>query len=262
MIFAGPSGILERIDEGFSLRMPEQPTFWWGNAIAFDRPPKAGDHEHWMALFARHIADRQPESLHRTFSWPGIDRGFDHPFLRAGFESIEHVILAAEPTDRIVAPHAVDDSIVGIDDALSWLEVQDLLVQTRLVQQSFEAYRRFIERRIAGWRTLIGAGQGAWFGVRREGRLVATLGVFVESRPGADGRLIGRFQHVATHPAARHAGIAGTLVAHATRVAFERLRADRLVVVADERDSARRVYESVGYRATDHQRGLERVGLA
>jgi ribosomal protein S18 acetylase RimI-like enzyme len=260
MIFAGPHGILERIDDGFVLRMPDQPTFWWGNAIAFDHAPREDDFPRWSMLFSRHIAGLQPASTHRTFSWDGIAAGHLAPFLNAGFDTFENVVLAARPGDPITAPHPVDAPIEQPDTDAAWREVQDLLVQTRLVQQSFDAYRDFIERRIAGWRALIDAGQGAWFGIRCDGHLASTVGVFVEAAPGVDGRRIGRFQHGATQPASRHLGLAGTLVAHATRHAFDRLGADTLLIVADANDGPRRVYEECGFGVAGFQRGLEQVG--
>ncbi len=85
----------------------------------------------------------------------------------------------------------------------------------------------------------------------------ATLGVFVEAARGPDGRRIGRFQQVATNPSARRQGLAGTLVLHASRVAFDALDADVLLILADAHAAARRVYERAGYRLASVEYGLE-----
>ena len=258
LIFLPDDGSLVRIDGGFVMRTPSNPGFWWGNTLRFDRPPGAGDFERWTALFHTHVHAVQPESTHMTFGWSGDETGSIAPFVDAGFTYFEILSLGVDRVDQVVTPWpdpGVHPAPVTEDD---WPALQSLLVELRDPWHGEADYTEFIARRIDGWRRLEALGQGGWFAVREAGAIVAALGVFAEAVRGPDGRRIGRFQHVHTHPAARRRGLAGLLVAHASRHAFARLDVDTLLISADEHDVARRVYEACGYRIRSRHRGLER----
>lgn len=211
-----------------------------------------------MRLFARHVHAVQPASTHVTFGWDGAERGAIDRFVAAGFESFETIALAVERGQPVVAPHVDPDAaIVPLrdDDRAALIALH---VATRDEKHSAASYTRYITERVDGWRALEAAGRGRCFGAKRDGVLVAALGVFAERERGRDGRRIGRFQHVATLPEARRRGLAGTLVAHASRHAFDALDVDTLLILADADDAARRVYASCGYRIRSRHRGLER----
>jgi predicted GNAT family acetyltransferase len=104
------------------------------------------------------------------------------------------------------------------------------------------------------YRRMSEAGLGHWYGAFSENQLVADLGLF------HDGAL-GRFQNVGTHPAFRRRGVCATLVFLASQHALgEHALGEHalktLVMVADEDGDARRVYEDVGFVATEKQRTL------
>src|SRR5260370_19217228 len=82
------------------------------------------------------------------------------------------------------------------------------------------------------------AGGATWFGAFTAGRLVAHLGLV--RLPGG----LARFQDVETHPSFRRQGLAGTLGWHAARYGLGQLRAVRLVIVAEQRPPATRVFAS------------------
>ena len=235
---------------------PSNPTYWWGNCLRFAQAPEDGDFARWTALFATHVHARQPASTHTTFGWEGREQGVVQPFLDAGFDYFETIVLTAQRGNAIRAPHVASSTPVRIAGT-RWDELLELMMVTREAFHTEGPYREFATRRIDGWRALETAGRGAWFGIVDDDRLVSALGVFVEAEAGADDRRIGRFQHVVTHPDARRRGYAGTLVAHASAYAFDRLGADGLLIIADENDVARRVYQACGYRATTWQRNLE-----
>ena len=238
---------------------PSNPTYWWGNCLRFAHPPQDGDLARWTMLFATHIHAVQPASRHTTFGWEGDEKGLVEPFLEAGFAYDETIVLTAGPGDPVPAPHAASTKVpIRIDGAV-WDQLLDLLVLTRVACHAEDGYRVFAERRIAGWRALEDQRQGAWFGIVDGGRLVSALGVYAEAEPGADGRRIGRFQHVVTDPDARRRGYAGALVAHASAYGFGTLGADALLIAADENDTARRIYEASGYRVATWHRNLERA---
>ncbi len=259
LIFLPEDGSLVAIDGGFAMRTPSNPGYWWGNALRFDRPPAAGDFARWTALFRRYVQAVQPASRHMAFGWSGDRAGAIEPFVAAGFSYFETIALALQRSDPVAAPWPDREAVpapIGHDE---WPALQALLIDTRDPWHDEAGYTEFIARRIDHWRLLESRGQGRWFAIRRSGAPVAALGVFAEAERGPDGRRIGRFQHVATHPSARRRGFAGVLVAHASRHAFERLDVDTLLIVADENDAARRVYEACGYRIASRDRGLERA---
>ena len=82
-------------------------------------------------------------------------------------------------------------------------------------------------RRAAADRSLVEQGRGQWFGAFLDGRLVASLGLFVASAG------LARFQEVKTHPDFRGRGLCGTLVHHASRYGLDELGVATLVMVAD-----------------------------
>ena len=116
--------------------------------------------------------------------------------------------------------------------------------------------RAFYEQRTADARRLAENGHGAWFGAFAGDRLVAQLGVF------SDGSGVARYQNVETHPAWRRKGLAGTLVWQAGRYAADQLGAHTLVIVAEPRRDAIRVYRSVGFTEAEAQIAFERPSPA
>jgi Acetyltransferase (GNAT) family len=67
-----------------------------------------------------------------------------------------------------------------------------------------------------------------------------------------------RYQHVETDPAARHRGLAGTLVWTAGRYGREVLSTSTFVIVADPAGAAIRVYRACGFIARQSQLSFER----
>jgi len=264
LIFLPEDGSLTPFDGGFVMLTPSNPTYWWGNTLCFDRPPRDDDFEPWNRAFERYVHAVQPESSHRTFGWDGAERGQIDRFVADGFAYFETIEVHADRGDVVRAPKPdADVDIVRLAGS-DWDALRALQVETRDPPHSAAGYDTFIARRIVGWRALEARGQGCWFGVRGEtndaaGTIVAALGVFAEARRGHDGRRIGRFQHVTTHPSMRRRGLASLLVEHASRFAFDRLDVDTLLIVADANDVARRVYEGCGYRVRSIQHGLERA---
>ena len=243
------------------VRTPDNPTYWWGNTLHFDGPPRDGDLERWDRLFETHVEAYQPLSTHRTFGWDGSARGAIAPFVARGYEYFELLVLAAKASTPIVAPYPGSVARVAAISGAGWDALLDLLVDTRDPSKHMrDDYRVFAERRVSRWRSLVDAGRGAWLGARagdEDDRLLSALGVFVEAEAGPDGRRIGRFQHVVTRVEARRRGIAGVLVAEAARFAFDALGADTLLIVADEHHDARRAYQAAGFVPAAMQRGLE-----
>ncbi len=258
LIFVGDDGSVEPFDGGLVVRTPSNPGYWWGNCLHFDRPPQAGDVDRWMAAFETHVHARQPASSHHAFGWDGDAPGEVEPFVAAGFRCFETMTLAVDRGQAVVAPKRPDVAIDRIATDDGWDGVRRLEVATRDAGFDEAPYDTFVARRITRWHALDAAGQGGWFAVHDDGRVVASLGVFAEAERGRDGRRIGRFQHVSTHPSMRRRGLASRLVEHASRFAFEQLDVDTLLISADAHDVARLVYEGCGFERRSRHHGLER----
>jgi predicted GNAT family acetyltransferase len=96
------------------------------------------------------------------------------------------------------------------------------------------------------------AGLGNWWGAFLDGKMVSSLGLFLEHG-------VGRFQNVETHPNFQRQGLCGTLVHTAAKHAFETLNARVLVMCADPEYHAARIYESVGFKPNETQIALEKA---
>lgn len=242
------------------VRTPANPTFYWGNTLLFQRAPEVGDYPRWMALFERLIAAPQPASAHRTFGWIEDAPGEIGPFLAAGFERNDAVVMQATDLPPAAVP-AVPVQLRALAGDGDWAQLVELLVHTRAAAHESATYRPFAAQRVAGWRALAARGQGGWFGAWVDERglpvLAAALGIFVE-REAVNGERLARYQSVATAVAYRRRGLCRALLAHAGRHARTALAADRLIIVAMADELPQRIYEGTGFRAAGLQRGLER----
>ena len=61
-----------RRDDYVVVHSPSNPTFWFGNFLIFDGPPRPGDAQRWERRFEREFAD-EPRVRHRTFRWDRTD---------------------------------------------------------------------------------------------------------------------------------------------------------------------------------------------
>lgn len=252
LIFSRFAGEISDRGDYLVIRTPANPTYYWGNFLLFAQPPRAGDLARWRTRFVDEVGPNPPVK-HMAFGIDGTegDAGAVEPFLQAGFEREENVILTATTVQR---PPKWNDEVtvrplVSDED---W--TQDLQQQILCFQEDHEptGYRVFAQRKQASYRAMIAAGLGQWFGAFLDDRLTASLGLFVD-----DG--IGRFQAVSTHPDYRRRGICGRLVHDAALLGLTQMGAQQLVMAADPAYHAARIYESIGFAPTERQVGLQWV---
>ena len=102
---------------------------------------------------------------------------------------------------------------------------------------------------MAQYRKMIESGNGRWFGATFDNQIVGSLGIF------SDGD-IGRYQIVSTRKDFQRRGVCSTLVYKSAKYALEKMKLNKLVMVADEDYHAAKIYESVGFIPTEKQVGV------
>jgi len=230
------------------VRTEENPRYWWGNFLLLAAAPRASEMGGWLERFA----DVFPDARHRVFGVDvaDADEVDEAVFASAGLAADRGVVLTArsvaEPPHRHAA--AVIRPLAGPDD---WYQ-SGQLTAVCVAQDPVPADQEFAELRAAARRRVAEAGAATWFGAFADDSLVAQLGLV--PLPGR----LARFQDVETHPAARRQGLAGTLVWTASRFGLDELGAAQLVIVADPGSAGHRVYQSVGFAATEDHVGFVR----
>jgi len=254
-----PDRVVERRDGYLLIRSPSNPTFYWGNLLLFDEPPRAGDGTRWEKLFEAEFAD-EPRAEHRTFAWDqteGVAGAAQEEFVARGYDIEESIGLVAakgrvQPhprENREVVIQALDPA-AGADEQL-WSAVVELQVASRDEGHDEESFRSFARARLDDRRGLFRAGCGAWYIAidPAGGELAASCGIVVTG-----GR--GRFQAVDTALAFRRRGICSRLVVEAARHSAEAHAAERFVIVADVGYHALGLYESLGFERLEHVVGV------
>jgi hypothetical protein len=230
---------------------PSNPVFYWGNFLLFPAPPGPGDLEKWKDLFAREIVARHPQTEHFAFGWdsPEGSPGLVQPFLDQGFHLGDLVVLTAS---EVVEPpkYNCEVQVRPLSEDWEWDQALENQVICREGGHEEQGYRVFKQAQMERYRRMTRLGLGFWFGAFLEEKLVADLGIFTDGD-------VARFQNVGTHPDVRRRGICGALVHQSSRFAFEQMGVDTLVMVAEVEYHAAAIYQSVGFRPTEKQVGLD-----
>lgn len=228
--------VVETRADHLLVRSPENPLFHFGNMIVVLDDERLGDVEHWLTVFR----DELPDATWRAFALPG------KPDLEVwgahGFEpETETALVRTVASGRVEGTSAVEGyELSRLPETSDWM---DLLPHGPVVDLVYLKVRGVI---LAKERRLAARGVGAWFGAKRDGRVVASLGI-IDLGDGT-----ARYRHVATDAEHRGRGLASWLLEEAAAWASE-CGAERLVIVADTGTDAERLYRA---------RGFEPAGLA
>ncbi len=250
LVFARFGGtVLER--GAYTVILTESnPGYHWGNYILFDDGPRRGDLARWKDLFDEELGKRI-KAGHYAFGWDlcGEEAGEVEEFLEAGFNLNRSLVLTAE---AVVKPAKSGQTVVvrELVEDREWEEATRGQIECRGPGHEYWSYCEFMRLKMQGYRDMSLAGLGKWFGAFLDGSLVASLGIF---RDGT----VGRFQNVVTNREHRNKGICRALVYETSVFALMTMGIERLVMVADEDYFAARIYESLGFRPTEHQYGLD-----
>ena len=220
------------------IRTPGNPDYWWGNFLLL-QDLKPGSGGGWVARFAAEF----PDARHIALGLDETGAGTVDPGELAGMTMERNAVMTA--TSVHAPPHPNTEAVLRtLEGDADWRQSLELATAVHTGGPGGDA--GFLTARLAARRALTEAGHGAWFGAFLNGTLVSQLGLIT----GKSG--FARYQSVETHPAARRRGLAGTLVWHAgtTVLAGD---TSTLVMVADPRDVAIRVYRSVGFTVTEPQ---------
>jgi ribosomal protein S18 acetylase RimI-like enzyme len=257
--------VVQRREGYLVVRTPSEPGFYWGNLLLFDDPPAAGDRVRWERLFDTEFTGH-PSVQHRTFAWDRVDGeiGQAHEeFVAVGYEMENTIALVAAPHE--LHPHAREnrevnvralDPAAGADRPL-WEQVMELQVAEHdNASEPGDIYRAFLQRRMDALRTLFQDGRGAWYvALAGDGTVAGSCGVVVTGDRG-------RFHAVDTAAAHRRRGICSRLVVEAAHRSAEVHGAERLVISADAEYHALGLYESLGFRRTEHVHGVSQTPAA
>jgi GNAT superfamily N-acetyltransferase len=250
LIFPEFDGTITDRGDYLSVRSPLSPTFYWGNFLLFARPPGPGDLDTWRDLFRREIGG-PPDTQHMAFTWdsPAGEQGAVEAFVEAGFNLESNVVQVARAL-RLPPRAATDVIIRPLRSDAEFDEVIEQQVLSREPEHEESGYRTFRKNMMERYRRMDAAGRGHWYGAFLGERLVADLGVF------HDGRGLGRYQSVETHPEFRNRGIAGRLVFEAGRQAMAEHGLHTLVIIAEADSSPARIYASAGFLPVEKNVGL------
>ena len=228
-------------------RSPYNPTHYWGNFLLLDYVPEPGSAAAWLARFEEAL----PDARHRTFAF---DDTSAEPARLAGFA--DHGLRIERSTtlttSSLTEPPRMNAEAIyrRLESDADWAQKRAL--QLACFDEYDESQEEFVVRRAESNRQLVAAVGGGWFGAFLDGQLVSQMGL-VNAGSG-----LARFQSVETHPSFRERGLAGTLLHHVGSFGLGDLGARTLVIVADPDDTAIRLYEAVGFRATETTLQAER----
>jgi ribosomal protein S18 acetylase RimI-like enzyme len=251
LMFARFDGEVVARGDHIVVRTPHNPTYWWGNFLLYENAPREGDAAAWLAAFDEDIARHQPDSTHRAFGIDGpADFALPADFVEAGFTKSLGTVLTLKPDWLDPTPRTLpgEFSIRAAELPARIPALVDLQVAANDSGHPTDSYRLFRQRQMQRYAAMQDAGLGHWFAVYARGPQgeipVADCGLFRERR-GAGGTA--RFQNVCTHPQWRRRGLASALVYAVCRHAFQVMRDETLVIVADPDDVAIGLYQSLGF---------------
>lgn len=234
-------------DAFITVRTPGNPGYYFGNFLIFDRAPRPEDADRWPQLFNEQFAV-DPQVRHAAFAWSiDAERGYIEPFLQRGYTLQERVVLTGSGVRDFEPPQGVQIRL--FDGDADWSAQLELGYATREECYDREPYEAFKRLQVEHHRQITRE-FGAWLGAFDGDRLTGSCGIFSV----ADG--IARYQDVGVFPEYRNRGIARSLICAAGRFAIEQFGSKQLIIVADEHDFARRIYERAGLTLTQREGAL------
>ena len=228
-------------DRYLVVRTEANPTFYWGNFLLFPEPPKPGEPEEWLALFAAEF----PDAAHVSIGADGVDGvlGAADEMRQLGLTEELNVVLT---TDAVTPPRPPEPELDLRTPATDEEWEQAVAFRIAVDEDESDGHRLFVERRTREYRALVATGHGIYLAAFVDGVARAGLGLFAE-----DG--VARYQSVETQQDFRGRGLASALLVEAARQIREQQQVDTFVIVADPDYHAIDIYRRLGFSDTERQ---------
>ncbi len=248
LIFAKFDGEISDRGSYLVVKTLTNPNYFWGNLIIFDRAPQQGDFDKWKTIFRTEFTD--PRIYHLTFGWdsPDGEAGDISEFIKNGYTFEKSVVLTAQ---KVRLPKKCHPSVKvrPIESDQEWEEAIQVQLACKGENLSNFQWESFFRSQMGRYQAMVKSGAGFFFGAFLKEKLVACLGIFSDQD-------LGRYQIVSTHPEYQRQGICGSLVFHSAQYAFKNMGVKSLVMIADEKYHAAKIYETVGFKPAEKLVGL------
>ena len=254
VMLAAFDGEVHRGERWLTVRTPTNPSFWFGNFVVFDAPPRAGERSEWERVFADEVGSLAGVR-HVNLTWDVTDGGLGaaEEFVAAGYARFDDVFLAAHRTHPAERTHAeVEVRPLATDDEWSGALAVQHATADPPASVSLASFQAFQSRNHDRYRAMAAAGFGHGYGAFLDGRVVASMGVF--GHAGDDARC----QAVATDPEFQRRGIGAALVHGACEHARRALGCERILIQPEPGGAAQRLYESIGFALIEKVTALVR----
>ncbi len=252
LIFSELLGNVSHDGENWIVKEPKAPSYYWGNFLYRDHPPKnLAEFRATEIVFRNSFADI-PGIFHVAIGWhnetievlPETQRLFDLSRTE-GYEVTNDVVLRFEGT--IVEPEP-RFTIKALESDSQWQQSRDLAALCDATPHVGN-YGAFVHQMYQRYGMMVAKKRGQWLGAYDGDTLVGQMGLIWSGN-------LGRFQAVETHPGYRCRGVCTALL---RRVLYEghKRGLENFVIVAREKH-VERIYERVGFTACERQVGVHR----
>lgn len=246
-LFFEPRTIVSEQKDFWIIRMPENPTYYFGNFMYLKEAPS---NELLAALEAKFRAAFSKNSVrkHYTFVWNGLEANDLSNFEEKGY-NVERVIALSLDRKSFILPKKLNSTIQvkAFDTESDWQQLIELEVAERDKSHEEKSYRVYLTKKISNYRILSEQGKGNFYGAFSETELVASMGLFFTNT-------LGRFQAVMTKSNFRKQKICTTLLNHVIEIGLNRV--PELVIVADIDYYALELYEKFGFKRKEGQTSI------
>ena len=240
LMLLAQTGIVRPQDDYIVVRTPGAPEYYFGNLLVLHARPADADRARLEADFCERVGS-PPLIRHRTFLWPDCETPVSglEAYVDAGYDVAHCCVLTAEAGGLQGTATHPGVEVRPFRNQADWDQWAAMHVADHGVPSADDTFARYLAHQQAAYKHLIAQGLGDWWGAYLDGQQVGSLGLF-----GFDG--LARFHSVLTAGAHRNRNICRTLVSEVA--ARARRWAHTLVIVADERHHAGRIYEGMGFR--------------
>ena len=228
-------------------RMPQNPTYYWGNLVIFKDEPQRDDFDQWISVNGTEFGE---SSGHVTFGWESQRVGNINRFIRHGFSLKSDSVLMLEALKPDPEP-GKNLSLREICTDADWEAVLKLQILVSEGGTPSKEYVEFKNRAFQTYRRLSEAGAGAWWGAFIGETLVGDMGLYFD-----DQFETGRFQSVETHPEYRRIGVCSDLLHAVAGNALAKYPDAKLVICTEKDSDAERIYRKLGFKYHQRQYGV------